>query len=363
MLVGVRSHKDPAVMNPRDVQRSVHANRIERSTGDAPNLGPLIRFRGAELPKGTRRKKKRRDKSGRSHRERKLRRRLVVAWSLVFAVLALGLLVSALWFGLRDSMARNTAGIQESAEDLAASRRVASRFKSPTESEALDRVRRALKIRDPDKVADWFRLGSASPEAVVDFLKTMEAMDGVNAGLDWRSSMDANGLLLDGVVVNTRKEGKRRNRLALLTPDETGKWKIDFEAFARSVNPSWSDLMAMKGDHALVRVIFSKDTYYNGPFMDESKWICYGLASPDLDANLLGYCLRDSPQAVAMARMENEGKSMSGTKGLKRATLEIRRVAEAESRQFEISRVLAEDWVLSDIPFDQAGKWPVGADD
>jgi hypothetical protein len=57
-----------------------------------------------------------------------------------------------------------------------------------------------------------------------------------------------------------------------------------------------------------------------------------------------------------MARMENEGKPMPGTNGLKRVTLEIRRVANSESRQFEISRVLAEDWVLSAIPFDQAGQ-------
>jgi hypothetical protein len=349
-------------MNSRNVQRSVHAHRIDRMHGDAPNLGPLIRVRGNEPPKGVRREKKRRV-SGHSrresvcgHRERQQRRRLVVVWSLVLLVMALGLLISALCFGLKPRVIRDASVIQKSGEGPVVSRRVSSRFKSPSESEALDRVRGALKIRDPDKVDESFRLGSARPEAVVDFLKNMEAMDGAITGLDWRSSMDANGLLLDGVVVNTKKEGQRRNRLALLTPDENGKWKIDFEAFSRSVNPSWNDLMAMKCDQALVRVMFAKDNYYNGPFMDESKWVCYGMVSPDQDVNLLGYCLRDSPQAVAMARMENEGRPMSGTKALKRVTLEIRRAADAESRQFEIRRVLAEDWVLSAVAFDQAGQ-------
>jgi hypothetical protein len=39
-----------------------------------------------------------------------------------------------------------------------------------------------------------------------------------------------------------------------------------------------------------------------------------------------------------------------------RVTLEIRRTAGAESRQFEITRVLAEEWVLAAAPFDENSK-------
>ena len=39
-----------------------------------------------------------------------------------------------------------------------------------------------------------------------------------------------------------------------------------------------------------------------------------------------------------------------------RAILEIRRVEGAEPRQLEISRVLAEDWVMGDAPFDEQFK-------
>ena len=119
-----------------------------------------------------------------------------------------------------------------------------SRFESPSQQVALDWVKRALLIRESGKVAEFFRLGSASPAEVVDFLRDMEAVDGAVTGYDWLSSMDANGLLLDGVVVNTKLGDKPRNRLALLTPDEKGRWKIDFDAFARTVKPSWSELMA-----------------------------------------------------------------------------------------------------------------------
>ena len=39
--------------------------------------------------------------------------------------------------------------------------------------------------------------------------------------------------------------------------------------------------------------------------------------------------------------------------GVEPGALEIRRIEGAESRQFEITRVLAEDWVMSAKPFDE----------
>jgi hypothetical protein len=37
-----------------------------------------------------------------------------------------------------------------------------------------------------------------------------------------------------------------------------------------------------------------------------------------------------------------------------RATLEIRRVEGAGSRQFEILKVVAEDWVAAEVPFEES---------
>lgn len=226
-----------------------------------------------------------------------------------------------------------------------------SAFESPTEGVALELVKQALALRDPAEVERFFRIGPAEPAAVVGFLEGMEAADGAVTGLQWLSSMDANGMLIDGVLVSTSKDGTPRNRLALLTPDEKGAWKIDFEAFARTVTPSWDELLAEDGGCGEVRVIVARDSYYNGPFKDDQQWECYGMASPDHDTILLGYCRKDTPQARAMARIFSEDKSEMNQR-LNRATLELRRPEGAELRQFEIIRVLAEDWVLGDEPFD-----------
>jgi hypothetical protein len=54
-----------------------------------------------------------------------------------------------------------------------------------------------------------------------------------------------------------------------------------------------------------------------------------------------------SPQAAALKSIfAQEAK-------LHRVALELRRVEGAGTRQFEISRVLAEDWVMGEVPFDE----------
>ena len=277
---------------------------------------------------------------------------MLVIWSLVFALLGFAAIGTALLLWVRAQMHR--AAVTNTRQQPAPSveQRVTSRFASPSRETALSHVKRALQIREPGKVEEWFRVGSASPETVVGFLRNRESVDGPITEYIWLSSMDANDLLLDGVAIKSKFEGKPRTRLAFLTPDDKGKWKIDFDAFARTVQPAWRDLMAMTAGEGLVRILFSKDTYFNGPFMDETRWTCYRMASPDIPDDFSGYCRKDSPQAAAMKRMLVQSNVPNGINALNRATLEIRRVAGAEPRQFEITRVLAEDWVLSDTPFD-----------
>jgi hypothetical protein len=202
-------------------------------------------------------------------------------------------------------------------------------------------------------VEKYFHPGAAGPAAVTAFLSGMEEQDGAVTGCQWLSSMDANGLLIDGVLVSTSKDDVPRNRLALLTPDDKGVWKIDFDAFARTVKPSWDGLLSAEGGQGVARVIVAKDSYYNGPFIDESVWVSYGMASPDTGEILLGYCRKDSPQARAMERIVSSA-GVGDNRRLNRATLELRRPQAAEKRQFEIIRVLAEDWALGKEPFDAA---------
>lgn len=339
-------------MKPRDIQRAVKVQRFDRAAGDAPSLGPLERVAGTGLPQDKRRKKKREIRGGR-RRDRKLRRKVIVVWSAVFAGVSLLALGGAVGLWLWPEKQRADEALKVTAAAPVIEKRVVSRFKSPSQEEAVKWVKQALLIRDPGAVAEFFHLGSASPAAVAAYLRDMEGVDGPVTSCVWQSSVDANELLLDEVIVNTEVGGKPRNRLAFLTPDATGHWKIDFDAFARTVKPAWSEIMSLSAGQALVRVYVGKDTYYNGPFQDEARWSCYGMASPDEKVVMLGYCRQKSPQAAALERILTNGSLRANDRGVQRATLEIRRVEGAESRQFEIMRVLAEDWVISATPFDE----------
>jgi hypothetical protein len=271
----------------------------------------------------------------------------------VLVVVVLAVLAVFFWIWMRPRMSRQPLVSEAQAAALVKSRNV-SAFVSPSEKDALDLVKRALALRDPTSVGKYFRPGSAAPREVIAFLSETESRDGELTGCQWLSSMDANGLLIDGVLVSTSRNGVPRNRLALLTPDDAGVWKIDFDAFARAVKPSWDKLLAAEGGQGLVRVVIAKDSYYNGPFKDETQWVCYGMATPDRDEILLGYCRKESPQARAMERIISGEVRTEGDmrRTLNRATLELRRPEAAENRQFEITRVLAEDWVLGAKPFD-----------
>jgi hypothetical protein len=159
--------------------------------------------------------------------------------------------------------------------------------------------------------------------------------------------MDANGLSIDGVLVSFKGVERPIPRLALLTPDAAGRWKVDFEAFARVVKPSWNDILEKGAALARVRVYVAKDSYYNGAFSDDKQWVCHRMASPDTEQILFGYCRVGSRQAAALNWMFSKEESVT------RATLEIRRVEGADSRQFEILKVIAGDWVVGEVPFDE----------
>jgi hypothetical protein len=104
----------------------------------------------------------------------------------------------------------------------------------------------------------------------------------------------------------------------------------------------------------MVRVFVAADSYFNGPFIDESEWSSFAMASPETkdllpeEKEILhGYCKVGSKQAKAMAQI------LSGDNRLRRVTLEIRRSAVEDARQFEIVRVISEDWVLPPKSYDE----------
>jgi hypothetical protein len=340
-------------MKSRDIQRSIHAQRLERSAGDAPGIGKVARVPGRFGGKKRRRRGSHADGRSRRGESRGLARRVVKNWSLFLAGLVIMVLIGFLWLWVSSMMRKSSA---TDGANVAASPpvqlRVESRFPSPSKDESLAIVKKALAIRIPSAVGELFHTGSVSPEDVVGFLVDLEKTDGKVMDYKWLSSIDANGLLLEGVMLESVKDSEHRSRIAFLTPDGFGRWKIDYESFARTARPSWEELLEKNAGQATVRVFIGKDNYFNGPFSDESQWVCYGLASPDTSEILMGYCKMDSPQAKALARISSDVIEDPVGGKFSRVTLEIRRREGAEKRQFEITRVLAEDWVLSPKPFE-----------
>ncbi|MCU0750861.1 MAG: hypothetical protein MUF13_15085 [Akkermansiaceae bacterium] len=342
-------------MKHRDIQRSVRAQRVDRAEGDAPSIGRVGRVPGTGLSKGTRRRKKR-GESGRGARHRNNRRKVMITWSVVFMLIALGTVALCVMLWVKPNSGGEAISADGSLLPPGVQKRVESEFVSPPEDESLAIVKKAMRIQKASEVDEFFRVGKGGAAQVIGFLNAMEDLDGKVDGYEWLSSMDANGMLLEGVVIRTRKDDRVRNRLALLTPDERGRWRVDFDAFARVVEPSWDQVMKEETPKALVRVITARDSYYNGTFASDADWDCYGLASPDHEEILIGYARKGSPQSLAMARIMDDGTDVQTSVNLNRAVLEIRRVEGATSRQFEISRVLAQDWVMGDTPFDEGFK-------
>jgi hypothetical protein len=330
-------------MKSDDIKRSVRAQRHDRAAGDAPSMGKLTRMPGTGLPKGERRKRRKSD----GHRNRRILQSRKVSlriWSGLLAFCALACLGVLIWLGLRTAADREVAPAVALAEEAAPA---PVKFPVPTEDQAQGLVKHALAIREPAEVTRYFRLGKTSPTAVVDFLKSLDTGEGPLSHYEWLGSMDANGLPLEGVLVHFKGTDKLRNRLALLTPDQEGVWKIDFDAFARSCEPAWDAFLGKRADSIVARVYIARDSYYNGLFSDESEWVCYGIASPDTEEVLLGYCKVGSPQAAALKWILSKDLPLS------RAVLEIRQAEGGLPRQYVIGRLLAEDWVMGDTPFEQ----------
>ncbi|MEI6176387.1 MAG: hypothetical protein WCS43_05815, partial [Verrucomicrobiota bacterium] len=168
--------------------------------------------------------------------------------------------------------------------------------------------------------------------------------------------MDRNGMLIDGVMIKGDRGYSPRNRLALLTPDENGKWLIDYDAFARTSKPAWDGVIDPKYTGGLIRAYVARDRYYNSLFANDSEWSCYRLSSPDWKEVLLGYCRQNTPELAAITRAIDNAIVSGDISGSTRMTLEIEHVAGAEPRQFRITRIWAEDWVMSAMPFDEPFK-------
>ncbi len=339
------------LMRPERPARHVQF-QPSKPTGSNPGLGRIPRMRHPDIHPASLRSGRRRNGANITvshHPEVRSNAMLIRSLGLVFiTLLVIGGFMLA-W--LRSQMTHSADPSPVLPMDLP---HAVSKFTSPSETEALTLVKQALTLRDPKHVSGCFRLGMTAPEDVVEFLRTAPERDGRAEQFEWLRSMDTDDMLIEGVLVRYLKDKVPGERLALLLPDDQGVWKLDFDSFARTCKPTWSDLLGGRADESEVRIFVAQDLYYNGPFQDDSKWTCFAMITPDIktllpeDQSLLrGYCRKGSPQAMAMERI------FADSPGTNRVTVRIRRTEGADSRQYEITRVMARDWVTPRKPFDE----------
>ncbi len=275
---------------------------------------------------------------------------LTKGWLVAVTVMAVGLLVATIgfWTTTRIKAAKGAvraegvrvAGFEEAPE---------ARLRLYPE-EALLIARQAVGARSESGVGASIHKGGSTAAVILKFLAGISESVPSPDDFELLQTVDANGLRMQNVLFSYRdKEGRDNSRLVILTPDHEDVWKMDFGAFARLTEPSWEAFLAGEADSIVARVFVERDTYFNGVFADERRWACYAVASPDMPDLLLGYCEHGSPAAKALSHMLRGG----GRGVAARATVELRRVEDAESRQFELSRVIAEDWVVRDTHFDE----------
>ena len=343
-------------MDSEIVKLSSSSRASQRAVGDPPSLGRVGRISRTSLQKGRGGRGGRQGRRGsrgsrgsrRQHRRNLLRG--ITMLTFLLALLAV-LVICSMWLGKRQKM--NAVVLAEKPANSRIIERVESKFKSPSEDEALAIVNKAITASDEATLKECFRLGSTDAAAALRYLSELNAKRGAPSGTSWLGSIDVNDMLVEGVLLHWKNDEGADSLQAFLTPNERGVWQVDFESLAGKCMPEWDRFVAGEANEGIVRVWFSSDNYYNGPFVDESKWVCFSMARSDSDEILSGYCRAGSPQAAAMASIRKR-VHMRGRKNFSsfRVTLEISRPKGAERRQCEIKRVLAEDWVLSAKPYD-----------
>jgi hypothetical protein len=326
-----------------------------RELGDAPSIGRVSRFRngGSE-----RRASKVTAVDG-------LDKRITLTNGLAVLLLAGGLIVAGLAAWAFASAKRNQNAVSESggAGPAAASpKEIASRSVPVPEPEILEAiVRKFLAARTPEALAPLIRQSDQETSVILAKLAGLEKQDGALKSVRYLNNLNSRCLQLEGVVVKFEGE---RNRLALLSPDEAGEWRVDFDGFDRYLSTGIDRILSGEPVDARVRVYVSTDSYYNGDFKDDQKWACYGIASPDSEQLMFGYVARDSVQHEALQSViATKAEVRAGDtlrNSLQRMILDIRHHAGSDKRQFEILRVISDEWAIGPEPLDEIIRKPAG---
>ena len=344
-------------MREKGISRNIGGGGSKRPAGEGPGLGNLNKVApGDPVPavpvdpvKGERRRRRVLD-DGRHQKELddKRAKSAMMLWTMTLGIGGLIVIILGLVFWLKPFIERRDrmAAISPDADkNVPLEESLVEEVFG--EDSAVDLTKRALAARDEEEISATIDPGTMPVAEVAAFLEDLRQEDGEISRYEWMTRLDTTREEVVGVLVSFKKGEERRNRIALLSKDAGRKWKMDFPAFARLATPSWSELKTGRVNAAVVRVYVADDQYFNGPFTESDGWRCYGIASPDVPELMFGYCKTDSEQAKAINLLLDRRK-------MARATLGLERVEGAETRQFRIKRVLAQDWLVGDVAADQA---------
>ncbi|RYD32467.1 MAG: hypothetical protein EOP87_12770 [Verrucomicrobiaceae bacterium] len=347
-------------MRDKGISRNIGAGG-RRPPGEDAGLGGFARAGGPVSPeapaptpsseKGERRRRRMPD-DGRHFKEldEKRVKSAMMLWTMLLGAAGVVVIVLFVLFWLRPYIERRDRMAVTAAQAEAPLSMEEPPGKSRLgEKEAVALAMKAMAARTEEEILAVIDPGPVPAAEVGEFLKALATREGEISRYDWMVRLDTPREDMAGVVVSFLKEGEKGNRIALFSPEGTGRWKMDFPAFARLATPSWEELLSGEAPTAVVRIYVEKDQYFNGPFREEDGWICYGVASPDVDRLLFGYCRKDSEQARVM-RAALDGRKMA------RVTTVLGNTEGADGRQFLIKRVLAHDWLVGDEPVDASGE-------
>lgn len=289
-------------------------------------------------------------RSRRDSRERGLTPRIrmvFLTWAITLVVLVLVILGLRMLWQRMENPDEPIASSKAEKTMPAVPRPARKTVPSLDRAAAEELVRRAVALDDPAEVAKFFRNGSRKPEEIIAFLRNMRETVGTVGKFSWFGPLPGDVIQNDGGEINFVKGYDHSRRQVYLVPDPQGNWKVDFDSFARQAVPSWDDLFGGKVEKGVIRVFAMKDSYYNGAFT-EADWICLGIATPDVDRILFAYCRRGSEAEEDLALIHKSLALEAKDRQPWRVTLEVRAGDAKTTRQFEITRVLARDWVLPD---------------
>jgi hypothetical protein len=204
-----------------------------------------------------------------------------------------------------------------------------------TPKECVWMIEKWLTLNDIDALRKNSRLVHLSPQEALEEIQKFRATQGKVKRVKWLGTDQSISLAQEKVLVSYESG---HYRVASLICNAAGQWQVDLESFIAHQSKPWNEIMRLTEGLARVRVLVRQDSYFNGPFLDESTWSCYALSNSDQSDVIYGYTNKTSAAYLALQDIVSAKPNVP-------VILEISRSAEMLPSQYEIQKVIERGWV------------------